>query len=94
MVGHIERFNPAIRAIRERLARQELGRLFQVHSRRLSPFPSRIQDVGVVLDLATHEIDSMRFLLEDEIERILCGNGPHGSQRRRGLALCGLLRFR
>lgn len=57
MVGHIERFNPAIAEIKRRLDRQELGRVFQVHARRLSPFPGRIQDVGVVLDLATHDID-------------------------------------
>jgi UDP-N-acetylglucosamine 3-dehydrogenase len=93
MVGHIERFNPAIRAIKERLARQELGRLFQVHSRRLSPFPNRIQDVGVVLDLATHEIDAMRFLLGDEIERIYAETDRriHATHED---SLCALLRFR
>lgn len=56
-VGHIERFNPATRALRRRLEQGELGELHQVATRRTGPFPSRISDVGVVLDLATHDID-------------------------------------
>jgi len=92
MVGHIERFNPAIRAIKERLARQELGRLFQVHSRRLSPFPNRIQDVGVVLDLATHEIDSMRCVLGAEVQRVYAEIERKAHSHCEDL-LSGLLRF-
>jgi UDP-N-acetylglucosamine 3-dehydrogenase len=56
-VGHIERFNPAIRSMRERIAAGELGDLYQISTRRIGPFPNRIQDVGVVKDLATHDLD-------------------------------------
>ncbi|WP_199549309.1 Gfo/Idh/MocA family protein [Streptomyces sp. N35] len=56
-VGHIERFNPALRNLRRRLEAGELGELFQVVTRRQGPFPHRIADVGVVKDLATHDID-------------------------------------
>jgi predicted dehydrogenase len=63
MIGHIERFNPAVRELRRRLAANELGRVFRVHTRRNGPFPSRIRDVGVVLDLATHDLDVMTYLL-------------------------------
>ena len=56
-VGHIERFNPAIRSMRQRLADGELGELFQVGTRRIGPFPNRIRDVGVIKDLATHDFD-------------------------------------
>lgn len=56
-VGHIERFNPALREARQRLAAGDLGEVFQVSTRRQSPFPARIADVGVVMDLATHDID-------------------------------------
>ena len=69
-VGHIERFNPAIRELRRRLAGGELGRIFQVKATRLGPFPARIRDVGVVLDLAPHDIDVMRFLLNSEPIRL------------------------
>lgn len=69
-VGHIERFNPAIRELRRRLAGGELGRIFQIKATRLGPFPARIRDVGVVLDLAPHDIDVMRFLLDSEPIRL------------------------
>ena len=56
-VGHIERFNPAVQNLRLRLELGELGDVFQVVTRRQGPFPHRIADVGVVKDLATHDID-------------------------------------
>lgn len=56
-VGHIERYNPALQNLRRRLENGELGEVYQVVTRRQGPFPSRIADVGVVKDLATHDID-------------------------------------
>ena len=93
MVGHIERFNPAIIEIKRRLDKQKLGRVFQIHARRLGPFPDRIQDVGVVLDLATHDIDVMHYLLGSEVERVYAEfeRKAHGSCED---LLSGLLRFR
>jgi UDP-N-acetylglucosamine 3-dehydrogenase len=61
-VGHIERFNPAIASLRERLQAGELGEILQVVTRRQGPFPGRIADVGVVKDLATHDIDLTGFV--------------------------------
>lgn len=54
-VGHIERYNPSLQEARRRLT--QLGALYQVVTRRQGPFPARIADVGVVKDLATHDID-------------------------------------
>lgn len=56
-VGHIERYNPALQSARRRLEQGELGDVYQVVTRRQGPFPGRIADVGVVKDLATHDID-------------------------------------
>lgn len=56
-VGHIERYNPALQQARKRIADGQLGRVIQVATRRQGPFPARISDVGVVKDLATHDID-------------------------------------
>jgi len=56
-VGHIERYNPALQSLRTRLESGELGDVYQVVTRRQGPFPHRIADVGVVMDLATHDID-------------------------------------
>jgi predicted dehydrogenase len=56
-VGHTERYNPALEAMRIRLADGALGDLYQITTRRQGPYPPRIRDVGVVLDLATHDLD-------------------------------------
>ncbi|HEU4348331.1 MAG TPA: Gfo/Idh/MocA family oxidoreductase [Actinoplanes sp.] len=56
-VGHIERYNPSLQSLRARLEAGELGDMYQVVTRRQGPFPNRIADVGVVMDLATHDID-------------------------------------
>jgi predicted dehydrogenase len=69
-VGHIERFNPVIRELHRRLADGELGRIFQISATRLGPFPARIRDVGVVVDLAPHDLDIMRYLVGSEPVRI------------------------
>ncbi|RME83607.1 MAG: gfo/Idh/MocA family oxidoreductase [Caldilineae bacterium] len=62
-VGHIERFNPAVIALKERLRSGQLGKVYQIHSRRVGPFPPRVTDVGVVFDLATHELNVMEYLV-------------------------------
>lgn len=56
-VGHIERFNPALQQLRRRLENGDAGDVYQIVTRRQGPFPARIADVGVVKDLATHDID-------------------------------------
>lgn len=56
-VGHIERFNPALQSMRQRIEDGQLGEIYQIATRRQGPFPGRIADVGVVKDLGTHDID-------------------------------------
>ena len=63
-VGHIERFNSALLEARKRVLAGELGTIYQVATRRQGPFPSRISDVGVVKDLATHDIDLTSWITE------------------------------
>ena len=70
MVGHIVRFDPAVQALKERLKAGELGRIFQVRCRRLGPFPARVRDVGVIIDLATHDLDLIRYLTGQEAVRV------------------------
>ncbi|NSC22029.1 gfo/Idh/MocA family oxidoreductase [Streptomyces albus subsp. chlorinus] len=65
-VGHVERFNPALQQLRARLEAGELGEVFQVVTRRQGPFPHRIADVGVVKDLATHDIDLTGWITGQE----------------------------
>ena len=62
VVGHVERFNPALIELRKRLSRGQLGQVYAVSTRRVGPFPVRVNDVGVVFDLATHDIDLIHWL--------------------------------
>jgi len=70
MIGHIVRFNPAVRELKKHLDNKELGRIFQIVCHREGPFPTRIRDVGVVVDLAPHDIDIMRYLSQSEPIRV------------------------
>lgn len=65
-VGHIERYNPALRNLKARLAAGDLGEVYQVITRRQGPFPARIADVGVVKDLATHDIDLTGWVTQQD----------------------------
>ena len=69
-VGHIERCNPALRALRARLENGDLGDIYQVATRRQGPFPNRIADVGVVKDLATHDIDLTAWVIQAPYVRV------------------------
>ncbi|WP_007023985.1 Gfo/Idh/MocA family protein [Saccharomonospora iraqiensis] len=69
-VGHIERYNPALQSLRDRMAAGELGEMYQIATRRQGPFPARIADVGVVKDLATHDIDLTAWLAKSEYSTV------------------------
>src|SRR5205823_6208309 len=70
MAGHVERFNPAIAALRDQVAANAAGTVLQISARRLGPFAPRIRDVSVIHDLALHDVDVMRFVLGAEVERV------------------------
>lgn len=70
MVGHIERFNPVVSEIKQRIASGELGKIIHIHTQRFSPPPTRAQDVSAIVDLATHDIDIIKYILEQEPIRI------------------------
>jgi predicted dehydrogenase len=91
-VGHIERFNPVVVELRRRLRERMAGRIYKIQAQRLSPYPSRIQDTGVVIDLASHDIDLMRFLMQEDIVR-LYGETLQTINSDREDAFNGLMRF-
>ncbi len=92
MVGHIVRFNPALQALKQKLQAGELGRIFQIFCRRAGPFPARIRDVGVVVDLAPHDVDIMRFLTGMDPERVYAETEQRIHTDHEDL-LFGMLRF-
>jgi predicted dehydrogenase len=69
-VGHVERFNPAIMAMKEKLQAGVLGNVYQIATRRVGPYSGRIRDVGVVKDLASHDIDLVGWLSQSNYETI------------------------
>ena len=93
MVGHIVRFDPAVQSLKQHLEAGELGRIFQVICRRVGPFPSRIRDVGVVVDLAPHDLDLMRYVTGDEPVRVYAETEQQIHTDHEDL-LSALLRFR
>ena len=91
-VGHIERFNPAVAEMKRHLADGQLGRVYQIHARRVGPFPPRVDDVGVILDLATHELDIMEYITNSPISSLYAETERkiHGSHED---LLLGVLKF-
>ncbi len=92
-VGHIERFNPAVVELKRRIDANELGRIFMIHSRRQSPFPQRIQDVGVASDLAVHELDIMLYLTGSSVTHLKAETSQVFGRESREDIVFALLRF-
>jgi len=92
MVGHIVRFNPAIQLLKQKLDEGQLGRIFQIVCRRIGPFPDRIQDVGVIVDLAPHDIDIMRYITGHNPMRVYA-EIEHRLRTDHEDLLLGVLRF-
>lgn len=91
-VGHVEHFNPAVRRLKGLLEEGVLGQIYQLLARRMGPFPSRIRDVGVTLDLATHDLDVMRFVTGSDV-RTLFAQTQQLVHRDYEDLLLGVLRF-
>jgi UDP-N-acetylglucosamine 3-dehydrogenase len=92
MIGHVERFNPAVVALKEKIQAGKIGKVFQLDARREGPFPARISDVGVVIDLSVHDIDIMRSVSGSEVVRVYAETEQRIHTKHEDL-LTGLLRF-
>ncbi len=66
MVGHIERFNPVVSVVKKEIEKSATS---LIEITRIGPFPPRIKDVGITIDLATHDIDLIRFLTGAEFKK-------------------------
>jgi UDP-N-acetylglucosamine 3-dehydrogenase len=92
MVGHVERFNPAVAKLRELVAEGRLGAIYRAHATRVGPLPSRIQDTGVAIDLATHDLDVMQHILGLSINEIYADGGRFLHSSQEDLLTC-MVRF-
>src|SRR5207247_2312656 len=64
MVGHVERFNPTVEALKDAICGEDI---LSIAITRVGPFPPRMSNVGVVIDLAVHDIDLIRWFTDSEI---------------------------
>ncbi len=69
-VGHVERFNPAVLELGRLLEAGWLSSIYAIASRRAGPFPARIRDVGVTIDLATHDVDILSWIAGERPVRV------------------------
>jgi predicted dehydrogenase len=67
MIGHVERFNPAVEAIKDAIRHEDI---LSIAITRVGPFPPRMSNVGVVIDLAVHDIDLIRWFTNSEIVEV------------------------
>lgn len=79
MVGFIERFNPSVQRAKDILRKGNIGELVSATAKRVSQWPERVGDVGVVKDYAIHEIDIMRKIFEEDPKTVyaIAGNLKH-----------------
>jgi UDP-N-acetylglucosamine 3-dehydrogenase len=67
MVGYVERYNPAVVAVREFMVSGGLGEIFTISARRVGVMPARIRDANVLIDIGVHDIDLVAFLTGTEL---------------------------
>ena len=91
-VGHVERFNPAVLELGRRIEKGWVGTIYSITSRRAGPFPARIRDVGVTIDLATHDADIISWVAGERPARVYAETAQRLHASNEDL-LFGLLHF-
>ena len=76
-IGQIERYNPSLIEARRRIEDGQLGRIYEVFTRRQGWYPARIADVGVVKDLGTHDIDLTAWITQKKYEKVAAFTSSH-----------------
>ncbi len=89
MVGHIERFNPAVAKLKEIVDSDKLGKIVSISSRRVGPFNPRIRDVGIIMDLGVHDIDVISYLYGKKINEVytIAGKDIHSFEDHASILL-------
>ena len=79
MIGHIERFNATILKLKELISAGKLGHVLSISCRRVGPYPPRIRDVGIIIDLAVHDIDTITHIYGESALNVYAigGNSFH-----------------
>ena len=80
-VGHVERHNPVVDTARRHLLAGDWGDLITAGAHRVSNFPDRVRDVGVVMDLAIHDLDVLRYLVGKPVRSVYAVGGRQRHER-------------
>ena len=80
-VGQIERHNPVVKFAREAIEQGQFGDIVSIAARRVSTFPGRISDVGVLLDLGIHDIDVIRYLAQSKVTSVYALGGKRQNDK-------------
>ncbi|MFC1616840.1 Gfo/Idh/MocA family oxidoreductase [Candidatus Margulisiibacteriota bacterium] len=75
MIGHIERFNPAVRKLKEIVDSGAIGKITSIIARRVGAFPAQIKDANVIIDLAVHDIDICSYILDKQPSSVIGNAG-------------------
>ncbi|MCK5309894.1 MAG: Gfo/Idh/MocA family oxidoreductase [Thermoplasmata archaeon] len=80
-VGQIERHNPVVKFARDSIEQGKFGDIVSISARRVSSFPGRISDVGVLLDLGIHDIDVIRYLAQSPVKSVYALGGKRQNEK-------------
>lgn len=78
-IGFIERHNPVTLFTKSLIEKHQFGDIINLSSRRVSSYPARIRDVGVIMDLGVHDIDILRFFAGSEVVNVHCMAGRYSN---------------
>jgi UDP-N-acetylglucosamine 3-dehydrogenase len=84
-VGQIERYNPSLIKAKQMIQDGDIGKVYQIFTRRQGYFPSRIADVGVVKDLGTHDIDLTAWLVDGSYEKVTAHTAHYSGKNHEDL---------
>lgn len=68
MIGYVERYNPAVVALRDFIRAGGLGEIYGISARRVGAMPARIKDANVLIDIGVHDIDMAAFILDSDLQ--------------------------
>ncbi len=78
--GLVERFNPALMSLKHRLHAGELGAVYQIATSRQGPLPDKVPNVGVVKDLATHDLDLTQWVMGSDYQTLSALTGSRSGR--------------
>ncbi len=90
LIGHIERFNPAVFALKNKINEKIIGKIYGVSVTRIGTFPISFVDTGVIKELAIHDIDILNYLFESGVKEISAVTKKNICTPSHDLLLCNL----